>query len=153
MDIPHPHYPLLIAATALLLCSHSATATASGWQLLSPPAAIVSSPSVGSDGNGGNGGNTWHASDTEVALTTPLSARIISKPAPGFLNQAFTPQQHNGKLGRIVDALGMGAIYNNPMVRNLLGRIRGSRFCVSDGCGINLKLSLRKPGLRFEHRF
>jgi hypothetical protein len=74
-------------------------------------------------------------------------------PVSGFMDKAFKPKKHTGKLGRVVDALGLQSIYNEPLVRNVLGRVRGSRFCLTGGCGINLKLSLRKPGLRFEHKF
>jgi len=91
----------------------------------------------------------------EYLSPTPdaLLGRAANSPEPGFLNRAFRQQEHTGKLGRVVDALGLGEFYKNPIVRTVLGRIHGNRFCLSDGCGINLKLSLRKPCLRFEHRF
>lgn len=90
--------------------------------------------------------------DESTAFQAP-AARKTPLPSLGFLDQAFTPKPHRGKVGRVIDALGLQAIYDEPLVRNLLGRVRGSRLCLSGGCGINLKMSLRKPGLRFEHAF
>lgn len=88
--------------------------------------------------------------DASNAFQAAGSTRV---PTQGFLDRVFTRQAHSGKLGRVVDALGLQSIYNQPLIRNLLDRVRGSRFCLSGGCGVNLKLSLRKPGLRFEHPF
>ena len=143
MESPHSRHPLLLAAITLLLLGHGITVAAADWQLMTPPAATI----------GGNGVTARQQAVYQQAPSVAGFGTRIGVPTEGFLNRAFTPRQHSGKLGSVVDALGLGHIYNNPTLRDLLGRFHGSRFCMTDGCGINLKLSLRKPGLRFEHRF
>ena len=150
MDSPHPrHRPLIATAAAVLLSTYTLMASADDWRALTPSAPTFGTGIVVNHDGVGARDNTRY----RIPQPDALLGGAAKGPAPGFLNRAFRQQEHTGKLGRVVDALGLGAIYNNPIVRTVLGRVHGSRFCLTDGCGINLKLSLRKPGLRFEHRF
>ena len=143
---------LLMVSTliAVFFTLGPATAYADGWQQMIPENIDVGNSKVlysldGADLAG--------LGDRETPMPWQQYHSHSHIPVSGFMDKAFKPKKHNGKLGRVVDALGLQSIYNEPLVRNVLGRVKGSRFCLTGGCGINLKLSLRKPGLRFEHKF
>jgi len=136
----------------LLLSIGIPPACANGWIMLTPATATHGDGMVVSH-NGLAAGNSAVYQPTEQERRFGQSA---AAPTNGFLENAFSlPGSTNkhGKIARVVDALGLQAIYRQPLVRNLLGRVHGSRFCLTKGCGVNLKMSVRKPGLRFEHHF
>ena len=152
MDSSHPRRQRLKATTvvtAVFLSTYILTASAENWQVLTPSAPALDTRIFLSPNGSGERSNTNYPIPQPEAL---LDEAVNGLP-PGFLNRAFRRQRHTGKLGRVVDALGLGTIYHNPLIRTVLGRFHGSRFCLTEGCGINVKLSLRKPGLRLEHRF
>jgi len=134
----------------LMLAGGTAQVSAEGWQDMAPvPARITDNGATvvfsldGAD-----------ATHPDIAWrTAPHLHRAAVAPSSGFMDNAFGNRPHSGKLGRIVDALGLQAIYREPLIRNVIERVKGSRLCLTDACGVNLKLSLRKPGLRFEHKF
>jgi hypothetical protein len=148
----HQRATLLVVNTLITLffILGAAAAAADGWRQMLPEKIDVGNSTVlysldGADLAG--------LADRETPMPWQQYRSHTHIPVSGFMDKAFKPKKHNGKLGRVVDALGLQSIYNEPLVRNVLGRVKGSRFCLTGGCGINLKLSLRKPGLRFEHKF
>lgn len=93
------------------------------------------------------------AAGTQLAMQMQRIGQITSTPENGFLNQAFRRPAATGKVAKVISALGLDAILQQAMVRDLLGRVHGNRFCLTEGCGVNVKMSVSKPGLRLEHRF
>ena len=146
--------PALSSTMGVLLIACSLTASADDWLMVTPPApepgtgstVILSQEGLGLSSEGGY---------SRFSATQPGTRHRadLDKQRKDTLTLAFRKKMNNGKLGRVISALGLESIYNEPMVRNVLGRVQGSRFCLTGGCGINLKMSLRKPGLRFEHHF
>ena len=158
MELPHPHSSTIATMlTTLLLSIAMSPACADSWVMLTPAANAGSSITV-------NSRSALATIDPATdQLTHQLAAQQITQlagftqtsrsTANGFLTPAFRRPAPTGKVAKVLSALGLDAILQQALVRDLLGRVHGSRFCLTGGCGLNLKMSISKPGLRLEHHF
>jgi len=147
---PQHHRSSAVAAIlfALLLSTAMPPACADSWVMLIPTASHSSST-----GNSRSALATVAAASPQLTMPLQHIRQTTTPPANGFLTQAFRRPAATGKVAKVISALGLDAILQQAMVRDLLGRVHGSRFCLTEGCGVNVKMSVSKPGLRFEHRF